>query len=142
MIIVFAQIIVFYITKGHLAQIHSSTVGDFSLIGMGSILQEGSRVESESFIAAGAVVGPGVAVPSGELWVGNPARKLRDLSEKERARLHYQSSEYVQVAMSHRDVMELGGNLFQGALPIEAGDNNVTPEPQREELPPESAGRA
>jgi hypothetical protein len=50
-----------------------------------------------------------------ELWVGNPARKLRDLSEKERAKLHYQSSEYVQVATSHRDVMLLGGNLFEDA---------------------------
>ena len=90
------------------------------MIGMGSILQEGSRVESESFVAAGAVVQPGVVIPSGELWAGNPARKLRNLSETERAKLHYQSSEYVQVAMGHRDVMELGGNLFEGAL--EAGD--------------------
>ena len=129
------------VTKGHLAQIHSSTVGDFSLIGMGSILQAGSRVEPESFIAAGAVVRPGVVIPSGELWAGNPARKLRDLSDKERAKLHYQSSEYVQVAMGHRDVMELGGNLFEGNLPIEAGDD-VTLEPQEEELASVTASRA
>ena len=45
------------------------------------------------------------------------------LSEKERAKLHYQSDEYVQVAMGHRDVMELGGNLFEGALPVEAGED-------------------
>ena len=88
--------------------------GDFSLIGMGSILQEGSRIGTEALVAAGAVVGPGVEIPSGELWVGNPARKLRDLSETERARLHYQSSEYVQVAMGHRGIMELGGNLLLG----------------------------
>lgn len=48
-----------------------------------------------------------------ELWVGNPARKLRDLSEKERARLHFQSSEYVQVAKGQTNVMLLGGNLFE-----------------------------
>jgi hypothetical protein len=91
---------------------------------MGSILQEGSRIESEAFVAAGAVVRPGVVVPSGQLWVGNPARKLRDLSEKERQKLHYQSSEYFQVAISQRDVMELGGNLLDDTLQVEEGDES------------------
>ena len=81
------------VTIGHLAQIHSATVKDFSLIGMGAILNEGVVVDSEAFIAAGAVVAPNTTVPSGELWVGHPARKLRDLSPQERQKLHYQSSE-------------------------------------------------
>jgi carbonic anhydrase/acetyltransferase-like protein (isoleucine patch superfamily) len=34
-------------------------------------------------IAAGAVVEEGATVPSGELWAGNPARKLRDLKSDE-----------------------------------------------------------
>lgn len=114
------------VTVGHLAQIHSSIVGDFSLIGMGSILQEGSQVGSESLVAAGAVVGPGVIVPSGELWVGNPARKIRDLSATERDKLHYQSSEYVQVATTHRGIMELGGNVLNDTLEIESGKNDST----------------
>jgi carbonic anhydrase/acetyltransferase-like protein (isoleucine patch superfamily) len=81
------------VTIGHLAQIHSSTVNDYSLIGMGSVLLEGTVVEEEAFVAAGAVVPPKTTISSGELWVGNPARKLRDLTEKERAKLHYQASE-------------------------------------------------
>lgn len=81
------------VTIGHLAQIHSSTVHDHCLIGMGSILLEGSVIEEEAFVAAGAVVQPNTTVSSGELWVGNPARKLRDLTDKERERLHYQASE-------------------------------------------------
>lgn len=81
------------VTIGHLAQIHSATVNDHCLIGMGSILLEGSVVEEESFVAAGAVVQPNTTVSSGELWVGNPARKLRDLTEQEREKLHYQASE-------------------------------------------------
>jgi carbonic anhydrase/acetyltransferase-like protein (isoleucine patch superfamily) len=81
------------VTIGHLAQIHSATVEDHCLIGMGSVLREGVVVETESFIAAGAVVMPGTRVPSGELWVGHPARKLRDLSAVEREKLHYQADE-------------------------------------------------
>jgi gamma-carbonic anhydrase len=81
------------VTIGHLAQIHSSKVDDFCLVGMGSILCENVTVGRETFIAAGAVVPPGSVIPEGELWVGNPARKLRDLSATERGKLHYQSDE-------------------------------------------------
>mmetsp|Transcript_24605 Transcript_24605/g.34724 ORF Transcript_24605/g.34724 Transcript_24605/m.34724 type:complete len:307 (-) Transcript_24605:337-1257(-) len=99
------------VTIGHSAQIHSATVGDYALIGMGSVLCENSIVQSEAFVAAGAVIGPGVTVPAGELWAGNPARKLRDLTSEERAKLHYQSEEYVKVARGQSGVMEIGGNI-------------------------------
>lgn len=81
------------VTVGHLASIHSATIEDHCLIGMGSLIQEGVLVKEESFIAAGANVTKNTVVESGELWVGNPARKLRDLSETERQKLHYQANE-------------------------------------------------
>lgn len=99
------------VTVGHMASIHSATVHDHSLIGMGSVLQEGVVVKEEAFIAAGAVVSKDTVVESGELWAGSPARKLRDLTSEERQKLHYQASQYVGVAGTHKDVMELGGNL-------------------------------
>jgi len=99
------------VTVGHLAQIHSATIEDYCLIGMGAMIGEGAVIRTESFIAAGAVVKPGTVVEAGELWIGNPARKLKDLLPEERQRLHYQSSEYVNVALTQHDVMELGGNV-------------------------------
>jgi carbonic anhydrase/acetyltransferase-like protein (isoleucine patch superfamily) len=41
------------------------------------------QVASGSMIAAGAVLEAGAAVASGELWAGNPARKLRELKQEE-----------------------------------------------------------
>jgi carbonic anhydrase/acetyltransferase-like protein (isoleucine patch superfamily) len=81
------------VTIGHLAQIHSAKVDDHCLIGMGSVLLEGVVVETESFVGAGAVVQRGTVIPSGELWVGNPAHKVRSLTDKERAKLHFQADE-------------------------------------------------
>jgi carbonic anhydrase/acetyltransferase-like protein (isoleucine patch superfamily) len=81
------------VTVGHLASIHSATIHDHCLIGMGSLLQEGVEVKAESLIAAGANVPANTVIESGELWVGSPARKIRDLTPEERQRLHYQSSE-------------------------------------------------
>ena len=100
-----------YVTVGHCAQIHSSTVEDCCLIGMGAILQPGSVVETKSFVAAGAVIGKGVTVKSGELWIGNPARKIRDLTQAEQDKLFYQADQYVSVARGQTHVMELGGNV-------------------------------
>lgn len=99
------------VTVGHSAQIHSATIGRSSLIGMGSIVQPGARVESNSFLAAGAVVEKGTIVPSGELWAGQPAKKLRQLSESQLEKIRYQASEYVKLSATHLHVMDLGGNV-------------------------------
>jgi carbonic anhydrase/acetyltransferase-like protein (isoleucine patch superfamily) len=63
--------------------IHLATVHEHSLIGMGALLQEGVVVKEESFVAAGANVPAHTIIKSGELWVGNPARKIRDLTPEE-----------------------------------------------------------
>lgn len=113
------------VTIGHSAQIHSSKIGDNTLIGMGSIIMEGSKIGDNVLIGAGSVISRNSVIDDGELWVGNPARKLRDLSEQEKSKLKYQGEQYVKVASIHIDVMKLGGNL-----PI------VVEEEELEELPP------
>lgn len=100
------------VTIGHGALINSATIESHCLIGMGSVINAGAKIESFSFIAAGAVVGKNVTVSSGELWVGNPARKLRNLTEKEKDKLIYQANEYVTVAGGQKHVMELGASLL------------------------------
>jgi carbonic anhydrase/acetyltransferase-like protein (isoleucine patch superfamily) len=100
-----------YVTIGHAAQIHSALVESHTLIGMGAILCPGVHVESFSFVAAGAVVKDNTIVKSGELWIGNPARKIRDLSDVERQKLIYQADEYVKLSKTQMSVMELGGNV-------------------------------
>jgi len=106
------------VTVGHSAQIHSAIVEDNCLIGMGSILNPGSRVESMSLIAAGAVIAKNEVVKSGELWVGNPAKKLRDLTEQEKQRLVFQADEYIKLASSQSGAMELGGNISDREMDI------------------------
>jgi carbonic anhydrase/acetyltransferase-like protein (isoleucine patch superfamily) len=67
------------ITIGHGAIIHACTLEDECFVGMGAIVLDGAVVERHAMVAAGALVSPGKRVPSGELWAGNPAKKLRDL---------------------------------------------------------------
>ena len=68
------------VSIGHNAIVHGCTVHDNVLIGMGSIIMDDCVVESNSIIAAGAVVTKGTRVPSGTVFAGMPAKKIKDIS--------------------------------------------------------------
>jgi len=85
------------VTLGHGTIIHACTIGDACLIGMGAIILDGAVIEPNAFVAAGAVVGPGKRVGSGTLWVGNPARPARALSDKDIEGLLYSAQHYVRI---------------------------------------------
>ncbi len=72
-----------YVTVGHNATIHACEIGDYALIGMGSVILDQSIIENNSFIAAGAVITPGSRVKSKELWAGNPAKFIRKITVTE-----------------------------------------------------------
>ena len=83
------------VTVGHSAVIHACTIKDTVLIGMGSIILDGAIINSNCMLAAGALVGPGKELESGFLYVGSPAKKLRELSEQEMKFLSYSAKGYV-----------------------------------------------
>lgn len=72
-----------WVTIGHGALLTSCVVKSCVLIGQGSVIQKGTIIESYSIVAAGSVVQPGTLIPSKQLWAGNPAAYVRDLSDDE-----------------------------------------------------------
>jgi len=68
------------VSIGHNAIVHGCTIHDNVLVGMGSIVMDDCIVESNSIIAAGAVVTKGTHVPSGTIFAGRPAKKIKDIS--------------------------------------------------------------
>jgi carbonic anhydrase/acetyltransferase-like protein (isoleucine patch superfamily) len=85
------------VTIGHGAIIHACSIGDACLIGMGAIVLDGAVVEKNGFVGAGAVIPPGKTVASGELWLGNPAKCVRNLNEQEIEQLYYSAAHYVRL---------------------------------------------
>jgi carbonic anhydrase/acetyltransferase-like protein (isoleucine patch superfamily) len=90
------------VTVGHMALLHACEIQDESFIGMKSAILDGAVVESGAMVAAGAVVTPGKVVRRGELWAGNPAQKLRDLTEKDYKTFRWVIAHYVELARAHR----------------------------------------
>ncbi len=64
----------------HGAILHDATVRDRCVIGIGAVLLPKAVCEEDAFVAAGAVVTPGMVVPSGKVAAGNPAKIVRDVS--------------------------------------------------------------
>lgn len=85
------------VTIGHKAIIHACTIEDAVLIGMGAIVLDGAIVRKHGFVGAGALIPPGKVVGEGELWLGNPAKKVRMLSEAEIEALYYSAGHYVRL---------------------------------------------
>eukprot|EP00591_Stephanopyxis_turris_P006169 CAMPEP_0195523344 /NCGR_PEP_ID=MMETSP0794_2-20130614/22394_1 /TAXON_ID=515487 /ORGANISM="Stephanopyxis turris, Strain CCMP 815" /LENGTH=230 /DNA_ID=CAMNT_0040653323 /DNA_START=82 /DNA_END=774 /DNA_ORIENTATION=+ len=72
-----------YVSVGPGASLHSCTVEDGAVIGSGAVVSEGALVEKNAQVADGAVVPAGGRVPAGQLFAGNPATYVRDLTEDE-----------------------------------------------------------
>ncbi|WP_154222546.1 gamma carbonic anhydrase family protein [Marinicella rhabdoformis] len=85
------------VTVGHGAILHACDIGDFCLVGMGSTILDKAQMEHHSMLGAGSVLPPGKVIKSGELWVGNPARKVKDLTDKQIEWLEYSAHHYVKL---------------------------------------------
>jgi carbonic anhydrase/acetyltransferase-like protein (isoleucine patch superfamily) len=85
------------VTLGHGAIVHACTLEDLCLVGMGARILDGATVRKYGFVGAGAVVGPGKVVGEAELWLGNPARFVRRLGDREIESLHYSAAHYVRL---------------------------------------------
>jgi gamma-carbonic anhydrase len=83
-----------YVTIGHSAIVHACTVGDESLIGMGSVILDGAVIGRECLIGAKALVTMGTQVPDGSLVLGAPAKIVRPLTDKERRKLRPSAEKY------------------------------------------------
>lgn len=91
-----------YVTIGHKAIIHACKIGDYSLIGMGAIILDGSEIGEHTLIGAGSLVPPGKKIPSGVLAFGNPIKIIRELTSSEKKDLEKSAIDYVEYAQKHK----------------------------------------
>jgi carbonic anhydrase/acetyltransferase-like protein (isoleucine patch superfamily) len=84
-----------WVTVGHGAIVHACTVGDEVLVGMGAVILDGAVIGKQSVIGAKALVTQGMKIPPGSLVLGAPAKVVRQLTKKERAKLKWWAQKYV-----------------------------------------------
>jgi carbonic anhydrase/acetyltransferase-like protein (isoleucine patch superfamily) len=68
---------------GHRVIAHACTIKGGSLIGIGAIVLNGAVIGEESIVGAGSLVTPNTVIPPRMLALGNPAKPVRPLKEKD-----------------------------------------------------------
>ena len=91
------------VTIGHRVIIHSATVGEGSLIGMGAILLNRVRIGAHSLVGAGALVTEDKSFADGQMILGSPARAIKALTEEQVAGIRLSATTYVANARRYRD---------------------------------------
>ncbi len=86
------------VTIGHGAILHGNIVGDFSVIGMGSILSIFSQTGVWSIVGEGALVRANQKITSNMVAVGNPAKEIREVNDGDRELWSYGKQVYVDLA--------------------------------------------
>lgn len=89
------------VSVGHNAVVHGCTIGDGTLVGMGSVILSGAVIGDGYLIAGGAVVLGGTEIPPGSLVAGVPAKVRRALTDEERAGLIANADIYLGHSQTH-----------------------------------------
>ena len=83
------------VSVGHNAIVHGCTIKDHVLIGMGAIIMDHAIVEPYCIIAAGSVVLENMICETGFLYAGTPAKKIKPVTEEQRALLNQLPDNYI-----------------------------------------------
>ena len=90
-------------TIGHSAIVHSCTVGDNTLVGMGAIILNGAVVGKNCIIGAGALIPQNAVIPDGSLVVGIPGKVRRSVTEEEIATNRVSAQMYMEEAAEYKE---------------------------------------
>jgi carbonic anhydrase/acetyltransferase-like protein (isoleucine patch superfamily) len=94
---------------GHMVTLHGCILEDRAFVGMGSLVMDDVVIEEGGMLAAGSMLTPGKRIGRGQMWMGRPARYLRDLTPEELAGNMLGIRHYVETARAHAAIIAAGG---------------------------------
>ena len=94
------------VTVGHRVVLHGCEIGNDCLIGMGAIVMDGAVIEPGVMLGAGSLVPGGRRLETGFLYLGSPARRVRELHQDEVDYFAYSASHYAQLAEAYRQTID------------------------------------
>ncbi len=84
------------VTVGHMVMLHGCTIGDGSLIGIGSIVLNGAKIGKNCIIGANSLITEGKEIPDNSMVMGSPGKVVRTLSDQQAAGLAAGALHYVE----------------------------------------------
>ena len=95
------------VTIGHNAIIHGCTIGDGSLVGIGSVILDFANIGRHSLVGANSLITEGKKFPDGVLILGSPAKVIRELTDQEVSQLQVNADHYVKKSRNYQSRLSL-----------------------------------
>jgi len=80
---------------GHNVVLHGCTIGDQTLIGMGTTILNGAKIGANCLVGANALITEGKEFPDNSVILGSPAKAVRETDDKARAMIARGADVYV-----------------------------------------------
>ena len=84
------------VTVGHLVMLHGCTIGDNTLVGIGSVILNRARIGKNCLIGANSFIGEGKEIPDNSVVMGAPGRVVRQVDEGMAEVLKHSALHYVE----------------------------------------------
>tara|TARA_X000000368_G_scaffold389287_1_gene351517 strand:+ start:427 stop:954 length:528 start_codon:yes stop_codon:yes gene_type:complete len=98
------------VTVGHLAMLHGCSIGDGSLIGIGSVILNGAKIGKNCIIGSKALVTEGMVIPDGSMVLGIPGKIKKTLSEEEQSLVPLGAEHYIENYKKFKKLMSANEN--------------------------------
>ena len=91
------------VSVGHMVMLHGCTVGDSSLVGIGSIVLNGAKIGKNCLIGANSLIVEGKEIPDNSLVMGSPGKVVKEVSNEQRETLLRNADGYVKRWQLYRE---------------------------------------
>ncbi|MDB5432029.1 MAG: acetyltransferase protein [Caulobacter sp.] len=71
------------VTIGHMVMLHGCTIGDNTLIGIGSVILNGARIGKNCLIGANCLITEGKDIPDNSLVMGAPGKVVKEVTDQQ-----------------------------------------------------------
>ena len=84
------------VTIGHKVMLHGCTIGDNTLVGIGSIILNRTKIGRNCLIGANTFIAEGKDIPDNSVVIGAPGRVMRQCGPSEEAMIKMSAIHYVE----------------------------------------------
>ena len=84
------------VTVGHMVILHSCSVGNNSLIGMGSTVLNNAKIGNNCLVGANSLITEGKKFPDNSMIIGSPGKVVRNLTDMETKMIKLSALHYVE----------------------------------------------
>ena len=84
------------VTVGHMVMLHGCTIGDDTLIGIGSTILNNAKIGKNCIIGANTLITENKNIPDNSLVIGSPGKVVRQVTDKEIVHIKQNAKEYIE----------------------------------------------